>query len=308
MSLPAIKFEAPAEDEIAQRKISELQVFSHSLRNLILRGLTAPTIEAWSEYWQQPEQWVSFVDFSRALRRALEDLELHEDSHRKGIEDVFWTRLTESHASKAADLQELRSKLAESNAVVRTVLKSTPLRSDELKTVETELIRRFNSAQHWISIGVHSLQLVVEASQQGTPLTTSEHLVEGILEISLGHALDALHTANEGAQLRVPPADKVFATFTSKISATEDGQGFIGACDELELMTCGATREEVHKLVIDLVIGYLSAEARRGNLGRILTSQLRTSENPAPSHLSLRLPIIDGDSAYCAFVEMKISV
>jgi hypothetical protein len=97
-------------------------------------------------------------------------------------------------------------------------------------------------------------------------LAETDTLIAGILEVTLTRALDALHTAHEGAQRHVPPAGRIYATFISRISRTEDGRGFVGACQELELMTCGETRDEMHRLIVDLVIGYLEAEAKRGNL------------------------------------------
>ena len=305
MSLPAIKFEGSvAERELARRNLSGLEIFYKSLRNLLLRGLNAPTIEAWIEFWQQPEQRASFLDFTRAARRALQEVGIDIEAHRKPAEHELFATLMQAFPARISSFEVLQTRISEISTLISTVIRRKPLRSDNLKPLETQHIRTFNSVQHWIAIGLNSLQLVAEAHLQGSPLEIPEPLIEGILEQSNDFALDALHTAHEGAQLREIASEKVFVTFTSKISPTEDGLGFIGTCEELALITCGEARGEMRKLVVELVIGYLRAEGKRGNLGRVLAASLSTTEDINPGNLSLRILIQDGDLQHGAFVEM----
>jgi hypothetical protein len=299
MALPTISFEnaAPSTKPLSNQGTA-LEARAQELRRILSSGLAAASFSEWLEYWNEGERLETFADLFKSFRRTVRVLpeEVRQLRHQEAQQT-----LAKGFPDHLRQLEGIVAVQASITEVLRSDL-SLPLRSIDLKAADAECIFSFNSAQTWWTIAMNSLLMLAEAKQRAEDFGTGEPLCSDLIEFTFDVALDALHAASAGAQLRVISSDTIHLTFHAEVTPTDDGLGFLGTCLELDLMTCGETEEEMSQLLSDLIRSFVRSEEAQGTLHRYVAAHLKFPGEFAINQLVIRLDILCRDGISAQFV------
>jgi hypothetical protein len=173
------------------------------LVNKVVKGLLAPTGDAWLAYWDAGNRLDDFSHLLNALIEVTKVVRIAPDAQARQQADV--QRKVEEYWGEAT-AEELRFVDATMERAARIVGKnaSVPVPS-LLQKDDAACAQQFNLAAKWYTLARATLQVIADDDE---PAPRPLALADGVLELILGcirlAALEAHHAGMQGARLRVP--------------------------------------------------------------------------------------------------------
>lgn len=280
----------------AQRKGGLISALQSEIVELVTGGLFAKTKDDWYAYWTR-DRIVAFERANALLSSAIDSAFESADERRQVIERgnaACISKITTRLGHLVGDIDKAEDRIREACDIIDGC---DMLPDPKLRGVDSDCAVRLSMTITWYGIAINSL--TVAADRDDVPA----FLVEMFTRLVKGGSMLALRTAQYAADLRslAPSALLVLNAF---IQPADDGYGFVGAVEELNIETCGETQEEMRSLLVKTVSGYFRAEKARDGLRETL-SMFRVEG--ASDHLLVSLYVREeGESRFADIFKVSL--
>lgn len=280
----------------AQRKGGLIGALKSEIIELVTGGLAAKTVDDWYEYWAR-NRFLAFARANASLSSAIDAAFESVEERRQVVERgnaACVSRIAKRLAHLSEDIDAAEDRMRKTCDIIAG-LDMSP--DPKLRGVDSDCATRLAMTITWYGITINSL--AVAAEQDSVP----SFLVDFAVSLAKACSTVALRTAHSAADLRsMNPSALVI--LNASIHPADDGFGYVGEVNELNIETCCETKEEMWSLIVKTVGGYFRAEKARDGLRETL-SKFQVNETSE----QLLVPLYVRDEGKPRFVDiLKVSL